>query len=514
MRAFMIAIACWSGCAALPDDGALMCNSNPARACPDGFQCASDGRCYRNGNGPGAGDMATGDTGDMTGGGSDMVVVEACTTSATCPAGAPVCSAQQMCSACGTEGASTECATYHATTPLCGPNGGCVECFSIDQCESKHQTCNMTTFACAACQTNADCSSGYCNVANGLCADRSTLLYVNNAPTAGCTDTGAGTSSIPFCTIQKGLNISAMNGGKVVVVRSGTYNEGVIASASTLGTFTTTLVGTGKPVIKPTTGAPAFAVAGAGSTIAVSVTLDGFVLDGTAMQMNMSAVLDCNGSSTIPADYPVALVVTNTTMNGGPYYGANADSRCKLTLDRIIIENNASGGIQLDTTDFAITNALIINNGSASSSFGGVYVSGAGESGKMSISNATITGNVASSTGGIGSGLGFVATGTSVINTVIVGNTGGAGEVDTTRGTFSSDAFVGASGTNENLPGNCGPAQLFAAPLNGDFHPKKGGVAPCTLIDVGQTVGAPDHDLDGVSRPQGAAFDVGAYESK
>ena len=132
----------------------------------------------------------------------------------------------------------------------------------------------------------------------------------------------------------------------------------------------------------------------------------------------------------------------------------------------------------------------------------------------MLIANATITGNTSSSAAAIGSGLGFVAAGTSVINTVIVGNTGGADEVDSSRGTFSSDAFVGATGTNENLPANCGPTHLFADPLNGDLHPKKGGVAPCTLIDVGQTTGAPTHDLDGVTRPQGAADDIGAYEAK
>src|SRR6185312_812198 len=209
MRLFVLGLLAVGGCAALPDDGALMCNANPARASPDDFFCASDGRCYRNGHGPAGEDMGAGD--DMAGGGSgDMVVVAACTDSSTCPAGAPVCSASMMCSSCGTEGASSECAQFHNTTPLCGPNGACVECFNIDQCESKHQTCDLATFSCAPCHANADCSSGFCNVANGVCADRSTLLYVNNSPTAGCADSGSGTSALPFCTIQKGLNTSAM----------------------------------------------------------------------------------------------------------------------------------------------------------------------------------------------------------------------------------------------------------------------------------------------------------------
>src|SRR5262249_28053553 len=52
----------------------------------------------------------------------DCTVMVMCTTSAMCPVNAPVCSAQQQCAPC-TQGVSTECMTYHPSTPLCGPNG-------------------------------------------------------------------------------------------------------------------------------------------------------------------------------------------------------------------------------------------------------------------------------------------------------------------------------------------------------------------------------------------------------
>jgi hypothetical protein len=64
MRSLLVSLVFVSGCAALPDDGALLCYANPARACPDGFQCASDGRCYRNGHGPGGNDLGV--SSDMT----------------------------------------------------------------------------------------------------------------------------------------------------------------------------------------------------------------------------------------------------------------------------------------------------------------------------------------------------------------------------------------------------------------------------------------------------------------
>jgi hypothetical protein len=49
---------------------------------------------------------------------------------------------------------------------------------------------------------------------------------------------------------------------------------------------------------------------------------------------------------------------------------------------------------------------------------------------------------------------------------------------------------------------------LFVSPATGDFRLSSGSPA----IDVGTTRGAPDHDLDGYLRPQGAGVDIGAYE--
>jgi len=43
----------------------------------------------------------------------------------------------------------------------------------------------------------------------------------------------------------------------------------------------------------------------------------------------------------------------------------------------------------------------------------------------------------------------------------------------------------------------------------GDYHLAAGSEA----IDAGTAEDAPDHDIDGAVRPQGAAHDVGAYES-
>src|SRR3954471_19450202 len=133
------------------------------------------------------------------GGVGDMPPV-GCSMSSTCPMSAPVCSPIQVCTGCGAQGMSAECASFHAATPLCGPDGGCVECLTKDNCDAVHKTCDGNSHSCVACVANADCTSGLCIA--GACADKKDQLYVNNAVGAGCSESGNGSFSTPFCTIQ------------------------------------------------------------------------------------------------------------------------------------------------------------------------------------------------------------------------------------------------------------------------------------------------------------------------
>jgi len=58
-------------------------------------------------------------------------------------------------------------------------------------------------------------------------------------------------------------------------------------------------------------------------------------------------------------------------------------------------------------------------------------------------------------------------------------------------------------------PGNLVSTPLFVDPVNSDYHLRAG--SPC--IDSGTSEGAPDTDLEGTPRPQGAGYDMGAYEA-
>ncbi len=72
-------------------------------------------------------------------------------------------------------------------------------------------------------------------------------------------------------------------------------------------------------------------------------------------------------------------------------------------------------------------------------------------------------------------------------------------------GTASNNISIGAVGNYGNFFAD---VTSFAFPANFDLHLKAG----CNAIDAGDGQGAPLLDFDGVVRPQGAGFDIGAYE--
>ncbi|MCU1279968.1 MAG: putative cell wall binding repeat 2-containing protein [bacterium] len=448
-----------------------------------------------------------------TGGDNDLSMI-GCHDSVLCPAAAPVCSAAQVCAPCSPPGASTDCNMYHQGTPLCGPAGGCVECLTKDNCDMIHKTCSpMNT--CVACVNNADCTSGLCTA--GMCADKATLLYVNNATGAGCSDSGPGSFGMPFCTVQKGLNAAAM-AGKTVIVFSGTYAENVQASTTLNGgnDYVATAIGVGTPVVKPPATGVVLSVGGtAGKQVTVS--FDGFTFDGSTVTDGSNGVA-CNGG---PGNTFGKTIVTinHSLIKGASGIGLAALADCTVNLDADSFVGDKGGAIKSDTCDLALTNLLIHGNGTSGaggSSFGGILFAAIGEAGKTNLFNMTVVNNVAAPTANA-SGILCLAAPTTVANTLVLGNTGPATEISPGC-SASYSAYIGATGSNnENIPlTGCGVADLLLDPAGGNFHPKTSGTAPCTLVNQGTNTGAPDHDLDGTSRPQptSGTDDIGCYETK
>jgi hypothetical protein len=139
----------------------------------------------------------------------------------------------------------------------------------------------------------------------------------------------------------------------------------------------------------------------------------------------------------------------------------------------------------------------------------------------LSVRNSTVIGRSSGSSGLVAATRDGGSTKITGVNDVLRGASSAVATeepiCDTTCGTAAIDlsysnvtAGWGGTGPFASSQGhNQSTNPLFADETAGDFHPLPGS----PLIDAGGAVPDGDRDLDGVTRPRGAAPDIGAYES-
>src|SRR5437899_2373099 len=205
-------------------------------------------------------------------------------------------------------------------------------------------------------------------------------------------------------------------------------------------------------------------------------------------------------------------VLGNVVDNVGPFGGTNEIHGIYVAGPKSVIENNIVTRASAACIHLwhGATNVIISNNVVANCGRYGIAVSA--DSTITTADSTTVANNIVvnvASSGGYGYGLyEYPATGyNNVFNHNIVYNNPGA-NVSLRTGTESGTMTLTAAQF----------ASLFVnytGDMNGDYHLQSGAVA----IDAGTTACAagvtncvPLTDFDGVARPQGLAYDVGAYE--
>lgn len=189
---------------------------------------------------------------------------------------------------------------------------------------------------------------------------------------------------------------------------------------------------------------------------------------------------------------PTTSAITGCTIRrntlGNIYLGSGYPTIYACT----ITENTGSGGMLINGSYPTITNSIISNNDAPSG--GGIAFS----SSFPTITNCTISNNNTIGRGGIYCNNSHM----TITNSILWGNT--PDQIDL----FSGSADVTYSDIQGGYPGD---GNLDLNPLfvgSGDYHLTAS--SPC--IDAGTSAGAPDHDIDGDSRPQGSGYDMGADE--
>ncbi|OQY41949.1 MAG: hypothetical protein B6240_14515 [Desulfobacteraceae bacterium 4572_87] len=230
------------------------------------------------------------------------------------------------------------------------------------------------------------------------------------------------------------------------------------------------------------------------------------------------------------------VTLTNNTIrnNESDYYsggasigGATTGTGALVLIANSIIGNTADGavgGLMTWCNSVSITNNLFFNNSSLWY-HGALLIDG---SNVTKVINNTITANTSE---GLGAGLTIQLDDDSdradVYNNIIYNNTGyweandlaifndqEENGVASPVSLLNNDFDQSSAGTFIQIPFTIDPGNLnnqdplFVSASTGDYHLLKG--SPC--IDTGTSTDAPVTDIVGTLRPQGQAYDMGAYE--
>ncbi len=200
-----------------------------------------------------------------------------------------------------------------------------------------------------------------------------------------------------------------------------------------------------------------------------------------------------------------SLVANNQAVEGGGIFWIPT-----LTVDQCTIAGNratpgAGGGILAVDGPVTITNSTLTGN-TAVNGGGGAYL----EEALVNLDNDTVTGNQAGLPGG---GL-ILSGGGRLANTIVAGNQGGDCSItfpafNTSDHSLDSDSSCGLTDAG-SIPG----VDPLLGPLanNGGPTDTEALLAGSPAIDAGDNATCQPTDQRGVTRPQGPACDIGAYE--
>jgi CSLREA domain-containing protein len=205
---------------------------------------------------------------------------------------------------------------------------------------------------------------------------------------------------------------------------------------------------------------------------------------------------------------------------GGGIYNEGGLTLANCTLSGNSAYTGDGGGLYNQSSGEAtLTNCTVSGDASVSGQAGG---GGVYNDGMLTLTNCTLSGN--SATDGDGGGLYNDTNGTATLTNTIVANNTPSGhncagtEVEGDHN-LSSDAtcFAGANllNTAPRLAplGNYGGPTLTLALCTAPGTPALSCSGASPAIDAGDNAHCPATDQRGVPRPQGAACDIGAYES-
>jgi len=347
-------------------------------------------------------------------------------------------------------------------------------------------------------------------ITNGACSLRAAIEAVNTgAPHGSCPAGGAAGDTITFSptTFPPGgsttITLTTASGGALSLKQNVTITgPGVNALTITGNTAVQVfVVNSGvTATISGLTATAGYANAGNGGAISVQSAGNLTLTDSAVTNSHTTAL-----GGGIFSDGSLTLRRVTVSGNHGIFAGGvGAGGSGTVTIDASAITGNQAdnygGGLGLfnSAPDATVTNTTIGGNTAAGTVAGGIFYQGR----TLALTNVTVTGNSATGANNFAGGIYNGTTGLTINDSIVSGNTA----------TSSPDITGSYNGANNLIGGN---ALLAPLALNAPGTTQTYALLPGSpAIDAGNNTTCTNADQRGVSRPQGATCDAGAYESR
>jgi hypothetical protein len=345
---------------------------------------------------------------------------------------------------------NTDCS---APTPVCNiPSGVCLGCLMDTDCTTAtNPICDLTTNTCRGCKADSECVS----TGPGVCMFQSDGHCATDTETVYVQPTKP-TGCIGTATSDGGMSGMPFCSLSAAFTSAGTRTLFVLRGGSIAGG------------VAVTGSAPLNIVGQMSATITAAAGQAGLHITGTDVYIRDVLVLGA----------PAATI------------GIIADGSATLRLDGVDIENMPEGGLRVTAAGYDVVNSIFAGNGGVQDEvgrlFGGAYLSPA----SSALSRFAFNTVVNNKRDGV-----TCASITQVIDaSLLAGNFSGV--ADNTGCTLATSHALGTSD-----------------PMLTSTY-RATATSPCVDFVKTPPAGAPDHDIDTVTRPQGQYFDCGASEYK